>query len=154
ADVAVGRHCVNRCGSGRTRMSGSGRQTFWQSFGETSTVLSLIMLYCAVEFCARVLGSPNLNAGEATSVLFGQSLQWSYLPSQPPLMTWLAWATLSLSRNSKLALFLLREVVLLFGFIAYFAAARRVVGDSRRGTLSVLLLFATFGMGWLPQNGR
>src|SRR5262249_47678829 len=63
-------------------------------------------------------------------------------------------AVLSVSQNSKLALFLLREAILLFGFIAYFAAARRVVGDSRRGTLSVFFLFATFGMGWLTQNGR
>src|SRR4051794_21965656 len=97
-------------------LRGAGRRRFWQSLCETQTAVSLVLLYCAVEFLGRFLGSANLNAGEARQMLFGQSLRWGYLPGQPPLMTWLSWAALSVSQNSKLALFLLRDVLLALGF--------------------------------------
>lgn len=130
------------------------RRNFWDSLGETQPVVSLILLYGAVMFLLRFSLSPNLNAGEAAQMLFGQTLQWGYLPDQPPLMTWLSWATLRISQNSKLALFLLREMLLAAGLIAYFFAARRILGEGRRAAFSVMFLAATFGVAWLAQAGR
>jgi hypothetical protein len=128
---------------------GGRRKTFWESLGDTQTAVSLLILYCAVHFLVRFLLSPNLSGSEAAQMLFGQSLQWSYQPHHPPLMTWLAWAVLTASNGSKLALFLLREVVLGIGLIAFFAAARTVLGDVRRAALATFFLLAAYGIGWL-----
>src|SRR3954469_6344574 len=131
-------------------MSAAGqRKTFWESLGETHTVVSLIILPCAVHFLIRFLLSPNLNGGEAAQMLFGQSFQWGYQPGHPPLMTWLAWAVLTVSQGSRLALFLLREFLLTVGLIAFLAAARTVLADILRAALATFFLLATFGVGWL-----
>ncbi|MBV9570540.1 MAG: glycosyltransferase family 39 protein [Alphaproteobacteria bacterium] len=130
------------------------RRSFWESLGETQTAISLILLYGAVMFLLRFALSPNLNGGEAAQMLFGQSLQWNYLPDRPPLMTWLSWAALRLGQDSRLALFLLREILLVLGLIAFFFSARRVLGERRRAALAVMFLAATFGLGWLAQAGR
>jgi hypothetical protein len=131
-------------------MSESGRRkSYWETLGEPQTAVSLLILYCAVHFLARVLLSPNLNGGEAPQMLFGQSLQWGYRPSHPPLMNWLAWTVLAASNGSKLMLFLLREVVLGVGLIAFFAAARTALGDIRRAALATFFLLAAYGIGWL-----
>ena len=130
------------------------RRTLWQSLGEPRTFASLIILYCATHMLVRYLLSPNLNLAEAEQVLFGQSLQPSYRADQPPLMTWLSWGVLSLSQNSRLALFLLHEVLVGIAFVAYFAAARIIIGDGRRAGFATFFLLATFGMGWLVHVGR
>jgi hypothetical protein len=135
-------------------MNGGGpRKSFWESIGETKTVVSLLILYCAVHFLVRFLLSPNLNGGEAAQMLFGQSFQWGYQPDHPPLMTWLAWATLMVSNGNRLALFLLREVVLGIGLAAFFAAAGMVLGDVRRAALATFFLLGAYGVGWLLHWG-
>jgi 4-amino-4-deoxy-L-arabinose transferase-like glycosyltransferase len=126
----------------------------WQTVGEPRTFASLVILYCALHVLVRFLLSPNLNLGEAEQMLFGQSLQPSYRPDEPPLMNWLTWAVLGLAQNSRLALFLLREVLLGIALIAYFAAARLVIGDGRRAAFAAFFLLGTFGMGWLVHVGR
>lgn len=134
-------------------MSAAGRRKgFWESLGETQGIVSLLVLYCAVMFLVRFGLSPNLNGAEARQMLFGQSLQWGYRPNDPPLAAWLSWAALSLGGGSRLALFLLRETVLIIGLMAFFAAARTVLGDIRRSGLATFFLLATFGMGWLVQR--
>src|SRR6476646_4440747 len=127
-------------------MSAAGqRKTFWKSLGETRTVVSLIILTCAVHFLIRFLLSPNLKGGEAPQMLYGQSFQWGYQPGHPPLMAWLSWAVLTVSQGSRLALFLLREFLLAIGLIAFFAAARTVLADVRGAALATFFLVATFG---------
>ena len=92
-------------------MSAAGRRkTFWESLGETQGIVSMLILYCAVFFLVRFGLSQNLTGAEAREMLFGQSFQWGYRPGHPPLMTWLAWAALSIGQGSRLALFLLREI--------------------------------------------
>src|SRR5437764_12483408 len=135
---------VCRCRDGGAKhMSGAARRkAYWESLGETQGVVSLLVLYCAVMFLLRFGLSPNLNGAEAREMLFSQSLQWSYQPGHPPLMTWLAWATLTVTNGSRLALFLLRETVLAIGLIAFFAAAQTVLGDVRRPALATFFLLA------------
>ncbi|HEX3945612.1 MAG TPA: glycosyltransferase family 39 protein [Rhizomicrobium sp.] len=135
-------------------MSGSGRRkSFWESIGETQTVVSLLILYSAIHFLVRFLLSPNLNGGEAAQMLFGQSFQWGYQPDHPPLMTWLAWTVLTVSNGSRLALFLLREIVFGIGLVAFFAAARTVLSDIRRAALATFFLLGAYGVGWLLHWG-
>ena len=129
-------------------MSATGRPTFWEQLGETRTVFSLVFLYCAVHLLLRVLLSPNFNGAEAGDVLFAQSLQWSYRAGHPPLAPWLSWAVMA-SAHSRLALFLLREVIVGVGLMAAFAAARRMIGDARTASLSILFPMAMYGVGWL-----
>jgi len=132
--------------------AGLKRKTHWESLGETPGLVSLLILYCAVMFLARVTLGPNFNGAEAREMLFGQSLQWGYRANQPPLAMWLSWAALVVGGGSRLALFLLREMVLAVGLTAFLAVARTVLGDIRRAGLATLFLLATFGMGWRVQR--
>src|SRR4051812_18645634 len=125
------------------------RKGLWRSLGEPRTVASLVILCCAVHVLVRFLLGPNLNLGEAEQMLLGQSLQPSYRSDQPPLVNWLSWTVLAVAQNSRLALFLLREVLLGIALVAYFAAARIIIGDGRRAAFAAFCLLATFGMGWL-----
>jgi 4-amino-4-deoxy-L-arabinose transferase-like glycosyltransferase len=105
-------------------------------------------------FLLRFALSPNLNGAEAREMLFGQSLQWGYRPNDPPLAMWLSWAALAIGQGSRLALFLLREVVLAIGLIAFFAASRTVLGSIRQSGLAAFFLLATFGISWLAQHAE
>jgi 4-amino-4-deoxy-L-arabinose transferase-like glycosyltransferase len=134
-------------------VSAAGRRNYWDSLGETQTIVSLVFLYCAVHFLLRFMLSPNLNGAEAEQALFSQSLQWGYRAGHPPLATWLSWSLLAASRNSRLALFLLHEAILGIGVVAYFAAARRVIENARTAALAALFLLAAFGIGWLLHLG-
>jgi 4-amino-4-deoxy-L-arabinose transferase-like glycosyltransferase len=134
-------------------MSAKGQRGYWASLGETQTVVSFVFLYCAIHLLLRFLLSPNFNGAEAEQVLFSQSLQWGYRPGHPPLATWLSWAVLTVSQNSRLALFLLREAIVGVGLVAYFAAARRMIADAGAAALSALFLLATYGVGWLLDFG-
>ena len=135
-------------------MSGVGaRRSYWEHLGETQTAVSLAILYAAVMFLLRFALSPNLNLGEAEQMLFGQSFQRGYRSGEAPLATWLAWGVLTVSHGSKLSLFLLREIFVAVGLIAFFFAARNVLDDTRRAALAMLFLAATLGMGWLVHLG-
>jgi hypothetical protein len=130
------------------------RRTFWEALGQPQSIVSWFVLYCAMHFLVRVLLSPNLNAGEADPVLFGQSFQWGYRPGHPPLMVWLSWAVLSLTQGSRFALFLLREAIVCVGLSAIYGAARLVLADVRHAAYAAFLLTAMYGFGWLLHDGR
>lgn len=130
------------------------RRTFWDLLAQPQTIVSWFVLYCSAQFLVRVLLSPNLNAGEAEQMLFGQSFQWGYHPGHPPLMTWLSWAVLSLTQESRFALFLLREAIACIALSAAFGAARIVLGDVRHAAHAAFLLTAMYGFGWLLHAGR
>jgi hypothetical protein len=134
-------------------MSAAGRPTLWEQLGETRTVFSLVFLYCALHLLLRVLLSPNFNRSEAADVLFAQSLQWGYRAGHPPLAAWLSWAVMAASGPSRLALFVLREFIIGVGLMAYFVAARRMIGDAHSAALSVMFLMAAYGIGWLLHFG-
>lgn len=127
------------------------RRDLWAELAEPSSVISLLLLYCAIHFLVRYLLSPNFTLDESEQMLFGQSLQWGYRFRHPPLITWLTWATLTPTGNSRAAFFLLKYVIMGSGLAAYFAAARIVIRDVRMAALSTFALLTTFVMGFLPH---
>ncbi len=129
------------------------RQRFLAALGEPQVIVSLLVLYCAVHFLVRVLLSPNLALGESAQMLFGQSFQWDYAAHHPPLIDWLSWAALSVTNNSRLVLFLLRYVLLALALMAYFGAARAIIGDIRRAAFATFALLGAYGVGWLAHTG-
>ncbi|HWA29605.1 MAG TPA: glycosyltransferase family 39 protein [Rhizomicrobium sp.] len=126
------------------------RRDFWAELAQPSTVVSFLVLYCAIHFLIRYLLSPNYTLDESEQMLFGQSLEWGYRFRHPPLITWLTWATLTATQNSRAAFFLLKYAIMAGGLAAYFAAARIVIGDVRMAALATFGLLTTFVMGWLP----
>ncbi|HUJ02758.1 MAG TPA: glycosyltransferase family 39 protein, partial [Rhizomicrobium sp.] len=127
------------------------RRDLWEELSQPSSVVAFLLLYCAIHFLVRYLLSPNYTLDESEQILFGQSLEWGYRFRHPPLITWLSWATLTASGNSRAAFFLLKYVIMGLGLAAYFAAARIVIRDVRMAALATFALLTTFVMGWLPH---
>ncbi len=128
------------------------RQTFWAQLSEPRHVVSIPIFYCLLNFVLRLALSPNFLPGEADQVLFGQMLRWGYLPAHPPLTTWLSWAVLAASQQSHAARFFFRDALMAAGLIAYFGAARVVIGDVRVAAMATFGPLATFAFGWLAHN--
>lgn len=126
-------------------------QGIWQSLAEPQSVASILILYCAVHFLVRLFCTPNFTLDETEQMLFSQSLQWGYRFRHPPLITWLSWATLQGTNDSRAAFFLLKYVLMGLGLVAYFAAARAVIRDTKLAALSTFALLTTFVMGFLPH---
>jgi hypothetical protein len=133
-----------------TDAKASNRRDIWADLAQPSSVIALLVLYCAVHFLVRYMLSPNFTLDESEQVLFGQSLQWGYRFRHPPLITWLSWGTLSATNDSHAAFFLLKYVIMAGGLAAYFAAARLAIRDVRMATLATFGLLTTFVMGFLP----
>jgi hypothetical protein len=129
------------------------RQTFWAQLTEPRHVVSILIFYGLLNFVLRLALSPDMAPGEADQVLFGQSLRWGYLAAHPPLMTWLSWAVLSAGQQSHAAFFLLRDVLMVLGLVAYFNAGRAMIGDVRVAALATFALVTTFAFGWLAHMG-
>lgn len=128
------------------------RQTFWAQLTEPRHVVSILLFYCFLNFVLRLALSPNFLPGESDQVLLGQALRWGYLPAHPPLTTWLSWAVLTAGQQSHAAFFLLRDALMGAGLVAYFGAARIVIGDTRVAALAAFGLVTTFAFGWLAHN--
>lgn len=124
----------------------------WRGLKNPGVGLWLIFLYCALHFVVRLALSPVFSLDESEQVLFGESLQWGYRFREPPLMTWLAYATFSVVGLSHAALYALKYVLMAAGLAAYFASARRILGEARLATLATFGLLTTFVMGFLPHQ--
>src|ERR1700733_3564915 len=123
--------------------------TFWERFSEPQSVISFLFLYCALNFLVRAVITPNFTLDESGQMLFSQTLQWSYRPGQPPLITWLSWASLTGTGGNRTAFLLLKYVLMAFGLMAYFGAARLVIRDTFYAALASFALLATFSLGYL-----
>jgi len=126
-------------------------QNAWQVLAEPRAVASILVLYCALHFLVRLFCTPNFTLDETEQLLFSQSLQWGYRFRHPPLITWLSWATLEATGGSRAAFFLLKYVLMGAGLVAYFAAARIIIRDTKLAALATFALITTFVMGYLPH---
>jgi 4-amino-4-deoxy-L-arabinose transferase-like glycosyltransferase len=124
--------------------------TFWERFSEPQSVISFLFLYCALNFLVRAVVTPNFTLDESAQMLFSQTLQWSYRPGHPPLITWLSWASLAGTGGNRTAFLLLKYVVMALGLMAYFGAARIIIRDTLYAALAAFALLATISMGYLP----
>ncbi len=129
------------------------RRTLWGELAEPRSVISFLLLYCAVHFLVRYLLSPNFTAEESQQVLFAQSGQWAYQLHQPPLMSWLDWIVLTGAGGGRAAFFLLTYGIMAAGLVAYFAAARVAIRDVRLAALAAFALTSSWVAGYLAVNG-
>jgi 4-amino-4-deoxy-L-arabinose transferase-like glycosyltransferase len=134
-------------------MSAKGKryENLWAALADPQVVVSILLLYCLFHFLLRLLLSPNYSLDESEQILFSQSLQWGYRFRHPPLITWLSWATLSATGQSRSAFLLLKYVLMFAGLLAYFQAARIVLRDAKLAGLAVIGLITTVAIGYLPH---
>jgi len=126
-------------------------QSAWAVLAAPRGVICILVLYCAVHFLVRLFCTPNFTLDETEQMLFSQSLQWGYRFRHPPLITWLSWATLQATHDSRDAFFLLKYILMGAGLVAYFEAARIMIRDTRLAGLATFALLTTFVMGYLPH---
>ena len=124
----------------------------WAALARPDSGALFVVLYCGFHLIARVALSPVFSLDEAEQVLFSQSLQWGYRFRHPPLVTWLTYAAFWPLGAGRIALFAMKYAVMAAGLLAYFAAARRALGDDRLALLALLGLLFTFVMGFLPHQ--
>jgi hypothetical protein len=96
--------------------------------------------------------SPILNIDDAREAIFSQTLAWGYQPRQPPLYTWLAWATVRLAGVSVASLSGLKYVVLAVAYAFAYLTARRVLVEPRLAPLAAFSLLLLLPVGWFVHD--
>jgi 4-amino-4-deoxy-L-arabinose transferase-like glycosyltransferase len=112
--------------------------------------IGLLVGFCVLHFVIRCMLTPNFTLDESEQMLFSQSLEWGYRFRHPPLITWMVWATLSATGDSRIAFFLLKYVVMAAGLVAYYQAGRLVIRDDALAALATIGLLSTVSIGYLP----
>ncbi|KQP18007.1 glycosyltransferase family 39 protein [Pseudorhodoferax sp. Leaf267] len=106
---------------------------------------SWLLLYFAAHVVCRTLVSPALELDEAEQALWSQQLQSGY-GAQPPLYTWLQWATFQLLGASVFSLSLLKNTLLGLTYVLVFLAGRLLMPAGLAAVASACMLL-------LPQIG-
>jgi 4-amino-4-deoxy-L-arabinose transferase-like glycosyltransferase len=117
---------------------------------EPRWAITVLLGFCAVHFAIRCMLGHNFTLDESEQILFTQTLEWGYRFRHPPLITWLCWATLAATGDSRIAFFLLKYVLMAAGLVLYYQAARLVIRDNLLAALASIALLSTFSMGYLP----
>ena len=94
------------------------------------TVWLLILGYIAVVFAIRVLVLPAASQDDAEQLIFAQTLAGGYNPSQPPLYTWLIWASTQIFGVTILAVALVKFACLGLVYVFLYLAGREVFRDA------------------------
>jgi 4-amino-4-deoxy-L-arabinose transferase-like glycosyltransferase len=100
----------------------------------------------------RVWISPILNIDDAREAIFSQTLAWGYQPRQPPLYTWLVWATVRLAGVSVASLTGLKYAVLALAYVFAHLTARRVLREPRLPPLAAFSLLLLLPVGWFVHD--
>ncbi len=106
--------------------------------------LVLLGLYAGAHVGLRLALSPVVAIDDAREALFSQTLQAGYLPRQPPLYNWLAWAGVRGLGVNAAALIVCRYLTLALAYLFLYLSAVRVL-ESRR--LALLAAFSLLLMG-------
>ncbi len=123
----------------------------WDGLDTPSTVIWLIIGYCAIHWVIRMGLSPVFSLDEAEQVLFAQELNWGYRFRHPPLITWLTWGVQQLAGLDGWALYALKYGLMAGGFVAYFYAARAVLLNTRLAALATFAFTLTYTVGYYPH---
>jgi Dolichyl-phosphate-mannose-protein mannosyltransferase len=109
-------------------------------------------VYAIGHAALRVWISPILNIDDAREAVFSQTLAWGYQPRQPPLYTWLVWATGRLAGVSVASLTGLKYAVLAVGYAFVYLTARRILADPRLAPLAAFSLLVLLPIGWFVHD--
>ncbi len=104
-------------------------------------IFLLIALYIALHFAIRFLVGPTLGFDDSEQAMVGQHLAMGYRFRQPPLYTWITWASLQVFGVTLFAVTLVHYGILALGYLFLYLAARRLTGDDLRAAL-ILFSFA------------
>jgi hypothetical protein len=112
----------------------------------------LLAAYAMVHAALRVWISPIVNIDDAREAIFSQTLALGYQPRQPPLYTWLAWATVQLAGVSVASLTVLKYAVLAVAYVFCYLTARRVLSEPRLAPLAAFSLLLLLPVGWFVHD--
>ena len=126
-------------------------EKFFKKLQSVRFVISILVGYCLIHFFIRLTVAPIYTFDEAEQIQFAQVLSLGYRVRHPPLVTWLTWGIIEGTGNYWEAVHALKATIMAIGFVAYFAAARRLIGVVRPAAIATLAttLFST--VGWLAH---
>jgi 4-amino-4-deoxy-L-arabinose transferase-like glycosyltransferase len=116
------------------------------------TFALLLAAYAIGHAALRVWISPGLNIDDAREAIFSQTLAWGYQPRQPPLYTWLVWATVQLAGMSVTSLTVLKYAVLAVGYAFVYVTARQILTERRLAPLAAFSLLLLLPVGWFVHD--
>jgi 4-amino-4-deoxy-L-arabinose transferase-like glycosyltransferase len=117
--------------------------------GDTARFFGLLLLYVSVHAALRLAVSPTLTIDDSREAVFAQSLEWGYLPRQPPLYNWLVWAAFAALGAGLLPLVVVKYGLLFLVYAFVYLAARRVLGDARLAALAAFSLLLMVPVSWV-----
>lgn len=118
----------------------------------TWTFILLLAAYATFHVALRLWISPVLNIDDAREAVFSQTLDWGYQSRQPPLYTWLVWATVRLAGASVASLTLLKYAVLAVAYAFTWATARRILIEPALAPLATFSLLLLLPIGWFVHD--
>jgi 4-amino-4-deoxy-L-arabinose transferase-like glycosyltransferase len=110
--------------------------------------LVLLGLYAGAHVGLRLALSPVVAIDDAREALFSQTLQPGYLPRQPPLYNWLAWAGVRVLGVNAAALIVCRYLTLGLAYLFLYLSAVRVLGSRRLAFLAAFSLLLMGPFNW------
>jgi dolichyl-phosphate-mannose-protein mannosyltransferase len=125
----------------------------WRALNPGPQTFALLLAAYTIGHAAlRVWISPILNIDDAREAIFSQTLAWGYQPRQPPLYTWLVWATVRLAGVSVASLTGLKYAVLAVAYAFVYLTARRVLVEPRLAPLATFSLLLLLPVGWFVHD--
>ncbi len=152
--VAVRREDGSIYPEGRTRREWPERPEGrgWPLPPGPQTFAVLLAAYAIGHAALRVWISPILNIDDAREAIFSQTLAWGYQPRQPPLYTWLVWATVHLAGVSVASLTGLKYAVLAVAYAFLYLTARRILVEPGLAPLAAFSLLLLLPVGWFVHD--
>lgn len=97
----------------------------------------------------RLAVSPVLTIDDSREAVFGQTLEWGYLPRQPPLYNWLVWGAFRLFGVGLLGLTVVKYALLVLAYAFLYLSGRRILPDARLAVLGAASLLLMIPIGWV-----
>jgi len=122
------------------------------AFLATRGFLGLLVAYVVTHVLVRLVVSPTLTIDDSREALFGQTLEWGYLPRQPPLYNWLVWAAFQLLGVGVLSLTVLKYALLFLTYLFVYLSGRLMLPDPRLAGLATFSLLLMIPVTWVVHE--
>lgn len=124
--------------------------------GPFPAAIVMVALYCCAQIVVLPLASLWAGTGvgidDAEQLMYMRFLWAGYGGSQPPLYSWLGWATSSVFGTNILALKILKYALIFVGLASVFAAVRKLGYSQRTAVASILGLLLFPQLIWEMQH--
>jgi hypothetical protein len=114
----------------------------WRGF------LAVVAGYVLFHFALRLALSPTIGVDDVMEAIFAQNLQWTYQPRQPPLYTWLLFASFKVFGVGVAAAAFVRYGLLAAGYLFFYLAARRMFADRKLALAAALSPSLIYAIGY------